>query len=594
MRTALFIAVGFVLLVTNFWYLRSLYRTFFDTAMPDVIAPFQYVVVEDKDGVKGKAMARMLAARLASLQREVNEAEDALREVGPPPISRPTGSAVPLSPDVARPIQLNARVIDVPKLELKVSGVDVSGLFAWAYRGLAESRAIKVTVHSPTGAKTFTVAAHLDTPGLGDIWLTDVDASDLAVVEEVAMEILRKHTVRAKRIPEATGLDRKEFGSLIAALRKSASLNYKLRHGVEPTKSEYNAVVAELEPLVARTPRWRLLIELAAKAAENGRELSKALEYSKRQLALFDEEKRGKQLSEPERAERLAIEQRIAKLESAIQPATAPPAVATADVTAEYPLNLIALPRSVTPQGNPRVAILGGTPLPEQMKALGGMIETLAGDDEPDGASAMREHVGTTASVVRKVAPNATLVFTKMQSMNGSVSSGALLAALDQLNGKVPDVLLIPLRPLDESVAMVLDKMSGATVIVVPAGNEGPDQPPQFDPLPMASRILIAAAIDDKGSPAEFTSRSQSVVWAPGVNIPVTAVDSAGNLVHQTMSGTTFSAALAAGVAARLKGEKPELTPAAVIELVRRTSKPLVQDGPKVLQLDAALKATAE
>ena len=39
---------------------------------------------------------------------------------------------------------------------------------------------------------------------------------------------------------------------------------------------------------------------------------------------------------------------------------------------------------------------------PEQLKALGGMIETVAGDHEPPEANVMREHTGTAASVVRR------------------------------------------------------------------------------------------------------------------------------------------------------------------------------------------------
>ena len=51
MKITLFVVVGLVLLFTNIWYLRNLYRTFFDRAMPDVIAPIVYVGAEDKDGV---------------------------------------------------------------------------------------------------------------------------------------------------------------------------------------------------------------------------------------------------------------------------------------------------------------------------------------------------------------------------------------------------------------------------------------------------------------------------------------------------------------------------------------------------------------
>jgi subtilisin family serine protease len=243
------------------------------------------------------------------------------------------------------------------------------------------------------------------------------------------------------------------------------------------------------------------------------------------------------------------------------------------------------------------VAVLGGTPLPAQLKALGDKVEVLPGGPETDAADLMREHTGAAAVLVRQVAPNATLVFAGLRSADGDASPADLLAALEQLLAAKPDVLLIPLLieriGPPEQFARVLDRAAQATVVVVAAGNQGPDHPAQFDQSPLIDRILVADAVTPTGQPASFASRSKKVIWAPGDYIPVAAVDPAGKLVRQTQSGTSFSAALAAGVAARVREELPNLPAPRVVQVLKDTSRELTAGGPKVLRLDAALKEGA-
>jgi hypothetical protein len=596
MKVLLFASVGLGLLFANAWYLRSLCRAFLNTAMPDVIAPFEYVGAGEKDATKGQAMAKMLGARLMSLQRELVEAEDALRDVDPLPPPTTSGNTIAPPPDGASLIQLTARVIDAPTFSLTVSGVDVSGLFSWVYRGLAEGRAIRVIVHSPASGANYTVAAHLETPGLNDFWLVDVAAADMAVVEEIAVEILRQHAVKARRFQEAAVLDRKEFGSLIVALRKSAALNRLLQRGAEPQKSEYNEIVKNLEPVVARASRWRTLVELIAKAAENGGELPKALQFSNQELRLFDAEKKGSTLLELDKKEREAIAERIAKLTQATLPPVVDVTPDSSGVATEYPLNALAVPRASLSQRSPRVAILGGVPLLAQRQALGGTITPTRSDSlESEQPNEFSEHIGMVAVLVRKVAPTAELIFAPMRSRNGELASGEMLASFHKLADEKPDVLLIPMSlPEDRFESTIVNRLApivGSTVVVIAAGNRGPGWPAQLEQTMLADKILIADAVDPSGMPAAFSSRSDKVVWAPGDGVPVDVVGPSGSLTRQVRSGTSFSAALVAGLAARLKSETPELSAAEIIQRLRESAKQLSSGGPSVVQFEPALLA---
>jgi hypothetical protein len=588
MRILLFVFIGLVLMTANIWYVASIWKQFFHRSVPEVIAPFRYIGVEDKDEARGRAMAQMLAARLTSLQQEVDEAVSALEQVEAPKDREASGGAVPPSPDPIQPIRLNARVIEIPKLELKVSGVEVTGLLSWIYRGIAESRAINVIVYSPATAKTYTVAVHLDTQGLSDLWVTDIQPDDVSVVEEIALDILRQHAVQNSKLKDAAGLDRKEFRNLIVALRHSASLNYRLNHGVKPILSEYQAIASELEPLIDRKPEWNALLEMGALAAENGRDLNKALKFSRLQFALF---KADELLTADQKKEKKRIEERITKLEVALKPPS-DPAVKTTNILPDYPLSQIATPRTAVNDSGIRIAILGGTPLSRHIKALGSRVEM--GKSEFESDKFMGEHTGDVGIVVRGVAPNATLLFTPMRSFNGTSSDTDILNALEQSVASKPKVLLFPLRlprGSEDMWAQVLSRIVDETLVVLPAGNAGKDSPAQFDDKDFANRLMVVDAVDAAGNYAVFASRSEKVLWAPGVSIPITVEDAKGNVVTQTMDGTSFSAALAAGVAARVFEESPDLTPAKVIDLLRRTSKPLKPEGPKVIQLEDALKA---
>jgi len=54
------------------------------------------------------------------------------------------------------------------------------------------------------------------------------------------------------------------------------------------------------------------------------------------------------------------------------------------------------------------------------------------------------------------------------------------------------------------------------------------------------------------------------------------------------VSGTSYSAAFAAGIAARLKDARPGLTPSGILSALRKAAKS-AGDGPAILNLQSAL-----
>ena len=142
MKAVVFIFTGFVLLLANLWYIQGVYRTFFSSDPPDVVAPFLFVGRDDPQNVKGRALAQMLVSRLGSLQREISQAERALQEATHRRVPAPAPQRDAIHPvDNPREITLRTRVLEVPDIQVKVSGVEFSNILGWAYRSVAEGRA---------------------------------------------------------------------------------------------------------------------------------------------------------------------------------------------------------------------------------------------------------------------------------------------------------------------------------------------------------------------------------------------------------------------------------------------------------------------
>jgi subtilisin family serine protease len=115
------------------------------------------------------------------------------------------------------------------------------------------------------------------------------------------------------------------------------------------------------------------------------------------------------------------------------------------------------------------------------------------------------------------------------------------------------------------------DAMAGAPEIlfVSSAGNEDSDV--EFDQVIPSSfelpNLLIVGAVDQAGEPTSFTSSGRNVVvYANGFEVE--SFVPGGE--RMKMSGTSMSSPNAMNLAAKLIALDPELTPAAVIDLVKR------------------------
>ena len=318
-------------------------------------------------------------------------------------------------------------------------------------------------------------------------------------------------------------------------------------------------MLAQLEPLVGVLPQWQPLVRISAEVAENAGNTEKAIAFYKTELDIAGNEGSANlQTKIDSLSEVLAV-----KLSTPERPASS---VALAAVDNEWATRVREMVGATAARAtmNVKIAVLGGVPPRGWLPAAQSTLLAPQGTDEMDDY--MTECTATVVDAVRLVAPDAHFIFTPTRGTgNGALGTAELLAALTRLSAARPQILLITLGPLGREFTDVLQTaINNGALIVMAAGNE-PARPVPFARTPLLDRMAIAAAVDDRGQAASFTSRDDKSVWAPGVHIPVR--NDRGQADKR--DGTTYAAAIAAGVAAHAVASRPDAAPPDLLAALR-------------------------
>lgn len=191
-----------------------------------------------------------------------------------------------------------------------------------------------------------------------------------------------------------------------------------------------------------------------------------------------------------------------------------------------------------TPIKIPNVAlVLGGI---EPFEPFGDRIEPASAEDVPSGGPVDR-HVEDVASVMATLAPQAKIRAYRALNGNGAGETSTILATLLRAIADKPDVIVLPLGPLQPVMLEAIVKSD--VLVIAAAGNEGAE--PALS-LPEDAPILYAGASEGRAR-SPFSNFGNSVrFFAPG-----TAVTHNREGTSESR-GTSFAAAVAAATAANL------------------------------------------
>lgn len=588
-RIAAIVAGAALLLVLNTWFIRLAWGVFEQRALPSTIAPVQISGGDDKDNKAGQLLASMLLGRLSRISGEMAAVVEQLKQ----PLAeiesiRPQDlGSTALRGDLGLP----SEVFEPLQLDMKVAGVEVGGLLNWLHRALVSENSLRLALENANG-RAVVVGTWND--GRSALWLEiKGDAADKPLPNErIATAVAYAITQRqmAQKVAEVSALEVAEFQTLLDLLTRAAELHQKAVLG-RAAGREYAELSDGMEKLLEKTPRWKELMHFAARLAELGGRLDVAVKRYEVLAGLHEKD------SQP-RAEAQASlarlnEKLLATVAAAVSPMP-PPQTAGAAPAASSPSVSTALPLAwpLAQMGiadllmaRPiKVAVIGGPPVPgtlraDQMQMVGGGVA------EPHDEDSGR-YVQSVVRVVTMAAPLATFVFAKSGLTSGGIDTGALLLEVQQLIASQPDVLLVTLGPLrGEALGRMLEgAVKGGAILVLPAGNAGEKEAvPSLGPL-LDTQALVVGATNRKGEIALFSQRGKQVLWAPGEDIGLEVNGKRSNL----QSGTSFSAAFAAGLAARLLAAHPKADRQGLRALLAETARPVVANGVPVLNYPAA------
>jgi Subtilase family len=603
LKIALYAAAGLLLLAVNLWFVRNLYSSFAGVGSADRIAPFQIVGKDDAAGKLANAMPVMLHAHLRRITREMN---DALAALAPSARAESSASAQLTIPGIGvRGVSFFGMGIDIadrrafddprtqilvpsqdlkvfraPDIAMSVGGVEVGGLISWAHRALVQDRLLEVSVfyRGDTASVYGSVGGQADF----NVYLKPEDfaepPSDDDIAAMIAYSIMQQEYRRS--LPVFGAFTARGFRDLVTAVSRVAELNRQVVLGRTPSAADYKVLLPDLLRLVEIARGWQPLVRLAAGVAENADDLEAATRLYRAELAL---------VGDRDAVRRRDLEAKLAQLSeraSAAEFAARAPAAVVPDAELVERIHELLGVESLQMRSSPTIAVLGG--LPSKGLLAEDAMTVLGGPPEPDPSNAA--YFDSLVRAVQLVAPKARYLFRA-----GTVWTAAgLVDAIGDLADAEPAVLLVTLGPLtgpvyEEAFKALAD---GGTLVVIAAGNQV-GQPVPLDGSPLLDRVMVVAAVSLEGRPSAFTQRGEKVSWAPGEDIPVYVAPGATR--PEPQKGTTYSAALAAGIAARVLAEHPAVAPARLVETLRASARPASgQTEPAILNLDSALEYLTE
>ena len=180
-------------------------------------------------------------------------------------------------------------------------------------------------------------------------------------------------------------------------------------------------------------------------------------------------------------------------------------------------------------------------------------------------------------NTVAFIAPNTDFIFSRRSVARLS----DILLAIEEVLPEKPQIMLLPIRGFGPPVDRVLLHAAGQNIVVVlPAGNAGPNEAVAFTGSELLDKVVVVSAVQEDGMPAAFSQRDTTSLWAPGTGLPVSGMNDTTQ-----WDGTGPASALAAGVIARVLAEKPDLKLPELLVKLREGSAPLSQEAgaPRVI-----------
>jgi hypothetical protein len=278
-KVAIYLALVFAFLACNLWIIGTAVRGYFDSGV--VVAPVKVVGGTGDAALAGDALARLIIARLQTLEWDLRESQSSLRSDKQAAAATPVRGVAAGIMGTPKTAVLDTKLFETANIELKVAGVDVGGWLPSIQRWFVQDRILTFAV-SWDGTSA-TIAGNVDALGLGagkPLSLSIKNATVNSIADAVALGVI--HRRWADKSPEFGGLSEDEFSRLVTSINETARINRRVIAYREAAKADFEKVLETIGPLADRMISWNELSYFAASVAESAEKLEQALLYYRR------------------------------------------------------------------------------------------------------------------------------------------------------------------------------------------------------------------------------------------------------------------------------------------------------------------------
>ena len=583
--------LGFIIAAVLWWYVSLVKDFFFSKQEPHYIGNVEIIGLTEEESIKDGVLQKLVIARLHKLRDETNGAIDSLREAR----HRQMGEQMPQSEEYLKTRELPQAFTKPINVELKISDIDVGPLVSFLLGKSQSSDVLDVTATLNKENGTANVYGYLPGDNGYSFIEEGVEGTPDGVANAVATAIIREVSSRDEFDLEA--LSAKDFSEVLSVLSEYASFLKTLplleRNDVKVKMREFNELFKTLAP---RFSKWSDLQWLAAEVSENAEDwistsayYQNLLKYGdlddsdadsiKRQLSSLSSRIHNKNISDSVLAMAASEEspdsyQQQRSIQSVLE--------MIESVESDAILQMMGMQSRVDVTGK-KVAIVGARPWSGLIEGLN--VEYIGNEDNDIDAS-LRDYATEIMQAVLLVVDNPTFVFASVESVGtGSTSTSSLIRCLDTLAASEDvDIVLHTFsshdksKAIDRSILHYADKVP----LIVGAGNLSGKESPYED---IVNGAFVVGAASLQGEKSSYSSNSSGLIWAPGENIPIVDLAS-GN--EQFRFGTSYSAAIVAGLTAALQVEFPDAKPIELLDSIRNSSKPLANGYPPIINVQEA------
>jgi hypothetical protein len=486
---------------------------------------------------EGKHLATRLVKQIQRIQSIMSADLSNLGVVDQVRIESVAPKSLKLAPDV--PVKID--------IEVKAFDVDVVGIFERLYKFFDRSDRLEVSLWINDNIKLFgSLKTENKQRSIGPWWLDKLENEQVAVDRFAYVYTLDLYQTRVRGL---AGLDPASFENFVGAL--DGYQEYLKRRHVNPEQDHAHLLknVGELLQKIANDGKPAALVYSylgSVWSLENDSDAAIAA-YSRATMLDPDDGFAAHSLTRLRQAE-------------ALQPvpvATAP----TGAILEKLRLQKLPGYDAAVPlpsHGDIVIAVIGTGISPELSNVLGARLvhssSTVLNESDTDDQSG---HGSAVISLVAALAPTAKIVSIKTFSREGTGSNYSIVKGILLAIDEGAKVILLPFgspTPDEALESAVKDALNKGVLVVAPAGNTSADE--LLLPASITG-VLAVGAVDTSDKLASFTNRGPNLLYAPGVDILV--LGKGGILA--TQSGTSFSATVAAAIAAAVWAGRPDWTP---------------------------------